>query len=323
MIDQLIQQALDCWELIYPGVPQPIQLDCILQSRSQIIVFHFATDQRNNMPVLISKISRSEDMNPSLERSVNLLQQLRHKLSPRLLDTIPTAVIAGQVERLSHVVMNPVPGHLMLIPGIDRKTPHVVQLHINAFSSWLLDFQSQTSVGYHSWNKFAWEEYFKKWLGEDFLYEANEGKSSNWHDIICTNLSDVPIPLAWCYGDAHHSNLLLDNYRISGVVDWVGTRSEDFVFHDWYYFLFLYAVEFFKKNYGQEDDERAIQAIDTIMGVTENQLSKNFKQENIRFLQHHQLEPNLNSSLFISFLSKLYWPNNKQKLIQHAISNTL
>ena len=119
MIQKLQAQALATWDKIHPGKARPQDLDYLIQSRDYIVIFWFDRQSKSKEPVLISKIPRTQNFNRYDERPVNLVARLSADLNTPVLETLPTRVLAGQVNGLTHIVMYTMPGEPITIPADD------------------------------------------------------------------------------------------------------------------------------------------------------------------------------------------------------------
>ncbi|MFQ5923772.1 MAG: hypothetical protein ACE5M4_13100, partial [Anaerolineales bacterium] len=108
MIASIIRQALNSWPRLRPGIVPPSQLETVLQSRDQVIIFYFDAESRSEHPVLISKIARTPMHNTKLKTSVVTMGRLREVLKDDMKETIPRSVLGGSIVDLVHIVMTPV-----------------------------------------------------------------------------------------------------------------------------------------------------------------------------------------------------------------------
>ncbi|UCD98249.1 MAG: phosphotransferase [Chloroflexota bacterium] len=320
MIDQLQSQALALWEKIHPQMVKPPRLSYLLQSRDHILIFWFEQGNKSDQPVLISKIPRTKSFNAPLEQSLDLLNRLRPSLTPPLVNTIPVRVFAGKVNELSHVVMTAMPGEPIMIPGNNRLGRRTVLEHLSAFQDWLTEFQSQTYLDNQVYDFPGWQEIFARQRRETFSAIPQAGQFQQISGTISRRLANRPIPCTWGYGDAHHSNILLQNGKVSGIIDWVGVQQSQWFFIDWYYFIFFYALEFFKKNQAVDRQIQLRMAISTTMGIKEHWLADIFQEKTRQFLAVYAFDPDLNPDFLLAFLQQLYWPREKARLIQEAFA---
>jgi hypothetical protein len=317
LIQQLQAQALAAWDKIHPGKAKPQDLDYLIQSRDYIVIFWFDRQSKSKEPVLISKIPRTSNFNRYAERSVNLVDRLLDDLKPPVRETLPTRVLAGQINGLTHIVMGTMPGEPITIPADDSPGRRTVEQHLAAFLSWLVVFQAQAALGKV---EFSWEEFLEgqsekpemEFLGAEPYQGIKQG--------LISRLPDSPIPFTWGYGDAHHSNILLEAGKVSGVIDWIGVMEETWFFTDWYYFLFFYALEFFKKNSKTSPDELRRLAISTTMGNGDHWLSGLFQDKIQEFLENYSFDPKMSPEFFLTFLYDLHWPQGKGQLLKDAYS---
>lgn len=317
MINQLRSQALAAWSEIHPLKEKPSTLDYLIQSRDYIIVFWFERGSKLWEPVLISKIPRTQNFNRYAERSIKLVYRLLADLKPPIRETLPTRVIAGQVNDLTHIVMGTMPGEPITMPADNSQGRRVVEQQLSAFLAWLVEFQSQAAVGS---KVFAWGEFIKgqqELPGLDFLRADPYQETSQ---ELISRLPTNSIPFTWGYGDAHHSNILMEAGRVSGVIDWIGVEEEQWFYTDWYYFIFFYALEFFKKNSKADLDSQRRLAISTTMGISDHWLTDLFKDKTLKYLENYSFDPQLSPELFTTFLYDLHWPQGKDQLLKDAYS---
>jgi hypothetical protein len=318
LINQLLNQALGEWGNIHPHKGKPPTLDFLIQSRDHIIVFWFEITRKAKNPVLISKIPRTRQFNHYIERSVELVDSLRRILKPPITETIPFRVFAGRVNDLSHIVMGVLPGEPIYMPADNFLGRRAVERHLSAFLSWLVEFQSQSTTGNRAYDNSDWENFFEQRRINTFNDFPKDDQYQRSSKGVSDKLSAVTIPCSWGYGDAHHSNILTEGDQVSGVVDWLGVQESQWVHIDWYYFLFFYAMEFFKKNQNIDLAAQRRLAISTIMGINAHWLSGLFQGKTRQFLEHNSIEPHLNPEFFFTFLHNLYWPKDKDRLIKDA-----
>jgi hypothetical protein len=317
LINQLRTQVLAVWDEIHPHREKPSTLDYLLQSRDYIILFWFEPNNKSRQPALISKIPRVRKFNRFAERSIKLVDQLRAKLKPPLNETLPTSVIAGHVNDLTHIVMSIMPGEPITMPADNFLGRRTVEQHLSAFLSWLTEFQAQAfnELQDYDWGAYLEEQHSK---GEFEIFRAGQYQKTSQQ--IRDRLSTLTIPFTWGYGDAHHSNILLERDRISGVIDWIGVREKQWFHIDWYYFLFFYALEFFKKNSQADPGSQRRLAISTTLGVGDHWLAGLFQEKTQQFLERYSFDPDLSPELFLTFLYDLHWPQGKSQLLKDAYS---
>lgn len=319
LISTITHQSLDCWSKLHPELPKPGKLSHLIQSRNQIIVHHFLDEPNQNRPVMISKIARFKNQNHQLENSCTVAQLLKRKLSNELSSTIPLTVSAGEPLGLKHIVMKPVEGRQMRIHPNNRAGIYHVARDFHAYSSWLRTFQSETMLGIEDLCADKIEERNLNEYETHYLTSLSKIRLSDVLEDIAKNLEKVSIPIAWGYGDAHHSNLFLEGNRISGVIDWSGDNFKQVVLYDWFYFIFMYSLEFLKRNFQLNELERVKKAMEILFQVNKNRFSEVIHEETVSFLSHHHCDPSLFPSLFMMFLFQLYYPENKHLLIEKAI----
>lgn len=315
MIKQLRVQALNVWGEIHPDKTRPDSLDFLVQSRDHIVIFWFAKGNGSRQPVLISKLPRRKLFNYYLERSIDLVDQLRADLLSPVIETIPFRILAGQVNQLSHMVMEPLPGEPLKIPGNGFMGRRLAERQISAFLDWLLNFQSQALISQQTleWKAFLDDHHSQ--AGYEFLEDA-QFKPVN--AAIIQRLSPCTIPITWGYGDAHHTNILMLGDRISGAIDWIGVEDQQWFHIDWYYFLFSYAIQFFKKNSNHDQSHGLKMAISATMGYGDHWLSKMFRSKTRQFLDKYAIGLESSQELFLTFLHHMHWPEDKDHMLHEA-----
>jgi len=317
VIEQLRAQALNVWGDIHPTKIKPSTLDYLVQSRDHIVIFWFAKGNGSRHPVLISKIPRRKLFNYYLDRSIELVDQLKAGLRSPVIETIPFRVHAGQVNQLSHMVMGLMPGEPLEIPGNGFWGRRSAERQISAFLYWLVNFQSQALV---SQQNLDWESYLAEHHSQATFAFLEGAQFQPVNGAICKRLSPCTIPITWGYGDAHHSNILMRGDRISGVIDWIGVEDQQWFHIDWYYFLFSYAIQFFKKNSHHDPSHHIKLAVSTTMGRSDHWLSDLFRAKTRQFLERNTIRPELSPELFLTFLHHLHWPEDKAQLLRDAYS---
>jgi hypothetical protein len=316
LINQLLNQALREWGNIHPHREKPSTLDYLIQSRDHILVFWFEIGSQTNRPDLVSKIPRTKELNYHIERSVKLVNSLRRVLNSPIIETIPHRVLAGSVNELSHIVMGALPGEPINIHADSIFSRRWVERHLSAFLSWLIEFQSQSMIGTQTYAARDWMDFFEQQRTNTFDEIPEDDRYQHSLMGISDKLSGARIPRSWGYGDAHPSNILTEGDQVSGVIDWIGVQEKQWVHIDWYYFLFFYALEYFKQNRNIDLATKRRLAISTIIGNNDYQLSGIFLAKTRQFLEHHFIDPDLSPELFVTFLYNLYWPEEKALLIQ-------
>jgi hypothetical protein len=317
LIDQLQFQALGAWNEIHPGKPKPQALDHLFQSRDYIIVFWFERGSKSGDPVLISKIPRTKNFNHYAERSIKLVNRLLADLKPPIRETLPTRVIAGQVGSLTHIVMGNMPGEPITIPNDNFLGRRAAEKHLSAFLAWLVEFQAQATIGTRV---VPWDVFFKRSQDGPGLDFFGGDPYQRITQQIVSHLPIAEISFTWSYGDANHSNILMEQGQISGAIDWIGVEQEQWFYTDWYYFLFFYAFEFFKKNSKASLDTKRRSAISTTMGIGDYWLTRLFAEKTLQFLASRSTDPQLSPELFLTFLHDLHWPQGKGQLLKEAYS---
>lgn len=315
MINQLRAQALDAWGEIHPDLAQPYTLDYLLQSRDHIVIFWFDKGNGSRHPVLISKLPRHMLFNYYLDRSIQRVDQLKAGLKSPVIETIPVRIHAGQVHQLFHMVMSAMPGDPLKIPGNSVWGRRIAESQIDAYRNWLQHFQSQSLVNHQKPN---WASYLAEHHRQSPFVFLDSAQFDPVNSAIIQQLSPSSIPITWGYGDAHHSNILMLNGRISGAIDWIGIEDHQWFHIDWYYFLFSYAIQFFKKNSNDNASRQLKLAISTSMGSSDHWLSDLFHEKTRQFLESNAIRIELSPELFLTFLHHLHWPEDKPNLLRQA-----
>jgi hypothetical protein len=211
--------------------------------------------------------------------------------------------------------MSAVPGDPLRIPADTFWGRRSAERQIDAFYDWLHNFQFQTRISHQNLD---WETYLGDHHSQtNFQFLENSQFRQVNADII-QQLSPHRIPITWGYGDAHHSNILMKDRHISGAIDWIGVEDHQWFFIDWYYFLFSYAIQFFKKNSNKDNSYRLKLALAASMGCSNHWLSILFQEKTRQFLEDNSIPPEASPELFLTFLHHLHWPEGKPGLLRDA-----
>ncbi len=302
MIDRLLASVRKHWEELGLERPIPHEFQCLLQSRRRVIVFLF--DRRGGRtPVAVAKISRDWRQNGVLEKSVNQLRAVRARLAGTdLVYTLPGAVLLDPLSGLSAALETCVPGHPMAIQTALLGASLHHRRNFAAWREWLVRFQRATSAGAG-----------RVGSGPDSEIAS---PAPGAVDALARRLEDVRVPIAWRFGDAHHSNILLGGGHVTGVVDWEGCAPEEWVLNDWLHFVFQYLVELGSvRNPRVPRNTLAQEAFASMLRRPVSRLDEIVQTETATFLTAWDLNPDMLPAYVALFAHRLYWCEGKDELL--------
>lgn len=318
MIQQLLDEVRRAWPVLEINQPAPNQMRYVLQSRSRVIFFLFAADNTDH-PLVILKMQRDPAQNHKLERSVQRAQQVRMLLDGSIRATVPAMSLLLPINGLVCVAEKALPGRPLESALLSNDCDRIVAKGCRAFADWLVHFQACTCCSWLEISREALElllfRPLEKFIGVDDTYRALVEDATE-------SLLGVEVPLVWAYGDAHPSNILLNEGTVSGVVDWEGTSPERWPTFDWFQFVLSWAQELIKaQDPSLNRLQRATAACQLLTRHPITPLAAVLQQQTARFLSAINLDPELALPLFWVFLIGYYWFDNKEALIRSVLAN--
>ena len=313
MITTILESVRQVWHFLEIPQPMPDSMQYVLQSRRRVIFFLFAQDNAER-PLVVVKLTRDPTQNSLMKESVHQAQHVRTLLDETLRTTVPAMSLLEPVNGLLGVAEKALPGFPVTTAAIGSASNRA-EISCSAFAEWLALFQSFTQTGLFTVTR-NWIESIFNPLEKTTGMERQKQLIKN----LSMELVGLEIPLVWAYGDAHPSNILLLNERISGVVDWEGVAPDQWPIFDWFQFVLSLAQELIKAKYPQDRLQRAIMACTLLIGQPDTQLAATLQQQTRRFISHIGLEPELALPLFLLFLIRYYWFDDKETLVKRVLS---
>jgi hypothetical protein len=203
----------------------------------------FGADGR---PCLVAKLARCPEIEPALVAEYTALQDVWSARPPSVTAELPQPLALERVAGRLVLLSTAVPGTALTIryyaPGHVRH-PGRVAADLAMAGSWLARFQEET----HSGTITLGRDTFEEWIRPTFhRYRAQAGWSGWESDLLdhlsdlCALLSGTRVPVVAVHGDYAPGNILLDQGRVSGVVDWELGRGAGLPFSD----LFKFAASY-------------------------------------------------------------------------------
>ena len=311
MINQIYANLHQVWHMLELSRPMPTHMRYMLQSRNRVILFFF--EENSGHPLIVVKLSRDIEHSCLLERSVHCAQQIRARLDDQLRETIPAMSLLPSLAGLAVVAEKFLTGEPIGAAVLRNK--RMVDTSCKAFSEWLVQFQRTQQTGSVVLNQ-TWLEMLCRELSQISNIETKcKGKAEN----ELAKLIGSQMPLVWAFGDAHPSNILLKNGRVSGVIDWEGTAPDKWPVFDWFQFVLSLSQEIVKYQY-PDILERAAVACSFLMTPPSTHLAEVLQQQTERFFTAIDLDPELILPLFLAFLIDYYWIDNKEVLLRQVIN---
>ena len=263
-------------------------------------------------------MSRDPAHNHLLERTVERAQQVRTLLDPTMQTTVPSMRLLEPINGLVGVAEKALPGRPLDTSTVSGNRDTMLANGCRAFADWLVHFQACTRGSSLEITRRTLESLLLRPLEE--LPGIDDTHKSLVGDIAEVLLG-LQVPLVWTYGDAHPSNILLDNGIVSGVVDWEGATPGQWPVFDWFQFMLSLAQELIKAQYPSMDRlQRATAACELLIGQPDTQLAAELHQQTARFLSAINLRPELALPLFLVFLVSYYWFDGREALVQRVLA---
>jgi len=313
MFDQIIASALGSWEELWPDRPPPRDIRCVLQSRRRVILFLFDADREGDELVGVIKISRRVEQNASLERSVQLVQQVRQQLTGDVLCTVPKTILLPPIHGLSTSLEQALPGEPMYLGHLRWTASRWHRRYWRAWRRWLIEFQQQTLGEFTTIDTDTVSEALSPVL--EYVPREDAGTVRG----VANRLVGLEFPKVWRYGDAHHSNILITHGKVSGLVDWEGAETKHWPASDWFQFGFQYLVDYYRTRYpGMPRSELGKRAIDALLLPPDTLLASVAQEQTRSFFASWGVKASLVPALLVFFLPQFHWPWDKDLLLMHT-----
>jgi hypothetical protein len=317
MINQILDAVQRVWHTLEIDQSMPNHMHYVLQSRKRVIFFLFAP-HNTNRPLAIVKMNRDPAQNHLSERYVARVHQIQALLDPVIQTTIPSMSLLAPINGLTGVVEKALPGQPFETASVSSGRDTIVTNGCRAFADWLVHFQASTQSNKLEITRDVLElltlRPLQKFTSLDHTYSSLAAD-------VTEALLGLQIPLGWAYGDAHPSNILLNNGIVSGVVDWEGVTPGQWPVFDWFQFILSLAQELIKAQAPSMNRlQRATTACEFLIGQPNTRLAVILHQQTTRFLSAANLSSELLLPLFLVFLIGYYWFDDKESLVQRVLS---
>jgi hypothetical protein len=318
MIDQILTAVRTVWHGLEIDKPLPDRVYYIMQSRRRVIFFLFDAYE-TAQPLVVVKMNRDPAQNRSLEQSVQQLQQMRILLDTAIRDTVPPMMFLPPINGLVGVVEKALPGQPFETALVTRNRTSMVEEGCSAFAAWLVCFQACTQHKNFTVTHASVESLVLSPLRR---LTSVEHKHKALLNNIAEALINLRVPLVWSIGDVHPSNILLNNKRVSGIVDWEGGSPDRWPTFDWFQFLLSLAQELIKAQHpGMTKLQRATMASKLLIERPTTPLAAVFHRQTTRFFSFTHFDPELVLPLFLVFLVNDYWFEPKESLVSEVLAS--
>lgn len=318
MIDQLIERALESWDDFWPGSARPRDVRYVLQSRRRIVVFLFDACSTGERLAAVIKVSRRTEENAGLERSVRVLAEVRGQLRGPIGATVPRAILLPPLNGLSVMLAQGMPGTPMYLERLPLIGLVRHRRNWTAWRRWVLQFQEQSATTLEPISCATLDEWILANIARSLRQDERAASIIADLHAIVRELEGNPIRKGWRYGDAHHSNILLDRRMVTGVVDWEGAQPGQWPTLDWLQFAVQYLVDFYHAMAPNASRTACAEwAIDSILRSPNTPLDKLVQKQTYRFLSASGIDHKALPAFFISFLAT-QWPCDRGALLRHA-----
>lgn len=306
MIDKIEELLISNWSLLYNGYPIPKQLDFVILSRSQVVIFIFNRDDHKSQPIGVVKICRTPKENSWIEKSVNRVTKIRESLCDPLAKTVPNIISLGFLDGLFCSAETFLPGKQIRVAAFNSNNKRI-RKDVRSVLSWLTDFQQQTTIGSLHLDSPTVE----KIVIEPLLAYLDQGECNKYtqKEIIefFNPLIGCFINLGWRYGDANPTNFLLQKDEVSGAIDWGSCRDDSWPIFDWCDFIFQYILLSYqiKTRRWFINFEDIKQVIDLLFDVQSNYISQILHINTMAYLQYQGIDGYAWPAIFAAFLLTL------------------
>ena len=315
MIAEILDAVRQVWHTLEITEPMPNSIHYVLQSRHRVILFLFA-EGNGSHPLVVVKLARTPAQNHLLERSVKRASHIRTLLDDEMKATVPLMSLLRPINGLLGIAEPALPGEPFETATATSSWDTIAN-GCAVFADWLVRFQAHTRMSSQVITAHQLESVLSNTLEK---ISVMDHRSQTWVKALSKELIGLQIPLVWAYGDAHPSNILLENGRVSGVVDWEGATSGQWPVFDWFQFLLSLAQELIKARCHVDRVQRAVMACRMLAGPPTTRLAKILQEQTERYLSLIGLDPKLALPLFLVFLIHYYWFEDKGTLLQRVLT---
>jgi hypothetical protein len=295
--------------------PIPDRIEYVMQSRDRVIFFLFSADHKD-IPLAIVKFCRKPKENLPFQESVQRTIEIRQMLEgDEIKKTVPAMALLPQINGLAVAVEKALPGWSLDISVPERDKNVMVSASCQAFMDWLIRFQSHVRTGQLEVSS-AWiEAKLIRRLGKAGIEEAYISKVER----LTNKLIGIQMPLTWAYGDAHPSNLLLVDGKITGVIDWQGVSPDQWPVFDWFQFVLSLVQELTKIQYHNDKHKQIINECSFLLNKPSTTMGNILLKNTIDFFSNLKLDHNLISPMYLVFLIRYYSIGRKPALLKEIL----
>ena len=190
---------------------------------AKVTIFLFDED---GVPAAVAKVARRPAEEGALRAEHAVLVELRAAPLPTISAELPRPLLMEPVGGRAVLATTVLPGSPMTVhyhePG-HVQDPGLVAGDFRLAGSWLQRFQHETRTG----GPVEMAEAFDRWVRPTFARYRDRVGWSVWEEqlldrlaLLAGELGGVPVSLTAVHGDYATGNLLVEEGRISGVVDW-------------------------------------------------------------------------------------------------------
>jgi Ser/Thr protein kinase RdoA (MazF antagonist) len=178
------------------------------------------------VPAVAAKVARRPVEAVALRAEHAMLLELRAASLPTIAGELPRPLLMEAIGGRAVLATTVLPGSPMTVryhePG-HVQDPGLVAGDFRLAGSWLQRFQHETRTG----GPVEMAEAFDRWVRPTFVRYRDHVGWSAWEEqlldrlaLLAGGLVDIPVPLVAVHGDYATGNLLVEEDRVSGVVDW-------------------------------------------------------------------------------------------------------
>lgn len=317
MLNEILSSCREHWHDIEPEWLFPEKIRYILQSRSRVLIFLFDASRPKKRLAGVVKICRNQEDTVHFVHAVTTAIQVRQALYGEVRTTVPRMALLEPLGREGVSLEQALPGAPMRIPaGLFASREH--RTNITAFRHWLIAFQEQLKK-----NSPACPVGLAPLQTEIENSLAAMSLSPGCVLVLSQAIKEIvgiTRCATWRCGDLHHSNILIQDGQVSGVIDWEGVQFDQLGVSDWLQFAYQYMVDYWRiMRPGMSPIQLGKLATDSLMLSPSSALTQLMREETVEVLKANGYTSSHLPALLTAFLIRLWWPWEKDQLLQHAV----
>jgi aminoglycoside phosphotransferase (APT) family kinase protein len=260
MIEAIAGRIRDRWADLRPGQPPPTDASVVVgvskvpDGKVSIILF-----DAEQQPSVVAKISRTAVGESALSRENAVLEHFWDMGCSFVTDYAPKPLLLEKLDGRAFLALTYRPGHPMLTryqtPGHTGNADRVAE-DFAAAGEWLEGFHRQTLSGAEQLDA----EGFERRVTAVFdRYRDEVGWSDEEEELAvavahrAADLRGCPVPVTGVHGDFWMGNLLMEDTRIAGVLDWEIGITDGIPLTDIYKFPTSYGFYLDRAHPGSQD----------------------------------------------------------------------